>query len=304
MTNSDASHWSKSRETGSQWQFRLMMWLALYAPAALMEPLLWSIALVYVLHAQRSTTQASAIYLSRVLGSRPDLWDLHRHARMFAHVFVDRVRLLSGGLKRFRIDLCGEDLIERQSASGRGGVFVGAHFGSFEALRALDRTLPDLHVRYLMFPEHATMSTRLLNQLNPSVAERVISLQNGQLAMLQVFEALNQGEFVAFLGDRLVDPSNRSQIQIPFLGGMIKVPASPYVAAIAARVPVFFCAAPRLGEDHYAIQFSILYDGSPIERAERGDRIVAMAESYAAKLEVMCRRYPYNWFNFFNIWSE
>ncbi|MEM7120258.1 MAG: hypothetical protein AAF563_03205 [Pseudomonadota bacterium] len=281
-----------------------MRWLALHAHAVVMEPLLWSIALVYASQSQRLTTRASAIYLERILGRRPGLWDLHRHTNMFAHVFVDRVKLLSGGLDRFNLQVRGQDLIRRQHASGCGGVLVGAHFGSFEALRAFDRMLPGLQVHYLMYPEHATISTGLLNQLNPSVAERIIPLQDGQTAMLQVFEALNNGDFVAFLGDRLVDTSIRGQIQVPFLGDTIKVPTSPYIAAMAARVPLFFCTAPRLGKDHYAIEFSMLYDGSPVDRAERDDRIAALAESYTAKLDDMCRRYPYNWFNFFDIWSE
>ena len=304
MTSSDVSQWSTSRETGSPWQLRLMRWLALHAPAIVMEPLLWSITLVYALQSQRPTTRASALYLERILGRRASLRDLHRQTNMFAHVYVDRVKLLSGGLDRFKVQVSGADLIERQHAAGRGGILVGAHFGSFEVLRAFDRTLPDLRVRYLMYPEHATVSTGLLNQLNPSVADRIISLQDGQTAMLQVFEALNEGEFVAFLGDRLVDPSIRGQIQVPFLGDTINVPTSPYIAAIAARVPLFFCTAPRLGKDHYAIEFSMLYDGSPVERAERGERIAALAGSYAAKLEAMCRRHPFNWFNFFDIWSK
>lgn len=304
MMSNAVMHWSTSRETGSRRQLRLMRWLALHAPDALLEPLIWSISLAFACQSRLNTTQASAAYLDRALGRKSSLRDRHRHARMFAHVFIDRVKLLSSGLDGFKVDVCGQDMIEQRHASGRGGVLLGAHFGSFEALRAFERSLPGLRVRYLMYPDHALTSTALLNQLNSSVAERVISLQDGQLAMLEVFEALNRGEFVAFLGDRLLDPSVRSKIEVPFFGDAISVPTSPYIAAIAAHVPLFLCIAPRLGKDHYAIEFSMLYDGGAIERAERNDRITALAHSYAGELEAKCRRYPHNWFNFFDIWSE
>ena len=278
--------------------------LGLDAPALLVEPLIWCISLFFALQMRRATTQASAAYLGRVLGRPASLADRHRHARMFAHVFIDRVRLLSSGLDGFKVDVHGQHLIEQRHASGRGGVLLGAHFGSFEALRAFDRMLPGMRVRYLMYPEHTQTSADLLNQLNSSVAERIISLQDGQQAMLQVVEALDQGEFVAFLGDRLLDPSVRSQIEVPFLGEPIRLPTSPYIAAIAARVPLFLCIAPRLGRDHYAIEISMLYDGEPIDRTERSRQIATLAQTYAVKLEAMCRRYPDNWFNFFDIWSK
>ena len=195
-------------------------------------------------------------------------------------------------------------MIEELHASGRGAVLLGSHFGSFEALRAFDRALPGLRVRYLMFPDHSPTSTAMMSELNAEVASRVISLADGKLAMMETVEALSQGDFVAFLGDRLPNPTIRSQISVPFLGASIKLPTSPYIVAMIARVPLILCAAPRLGSSHYAIEFSMLYDGAPVQRSERSDHIARLAKSYVVELEDMCRGNPYNWFNFFDIWSE
>lgn len=303
MTTEATAEWARERESGSARQLRLMRWLALNAPAMLTEALIWSISLIYALQTKRPSTHASARYLERVLDRKPGLRERHRHARTFAQVFLDRVKFLTSGVDEFQIDVSGQQLIERQHASGRGGVLLGAHLGSFEALRSFDDTLPGLRVRYLMFPEHAPASTALLNELNADTANQVISLADGPQAMLEVYEALNNGEFIAFLGDRLPNPSTRSQLEIPFLGGSINLPTSPYIAAIAAGVPLFLCVAPRLGKKHYGIEFSELYDGTPVARAERRTQIAALANAYARYLESLCHRHPYNWFNFFNIWG-
>ena len=304
MTAETASQWARERESGAEWQLRLMRWLALNAPDSLMDALIWCIALVYACQAQRPSTAASQLYLQRVLDKKPGIRERHRHARTFAHVFLDRVKFLSSGVDDFEIDVSGQQLIERQHKSGRGGVLLGAHFGSFEALRSFDRALPGLRVRYLMFPEHAPASTALLNELNADTADQVISLTNGPQAMLEVYEALNNGEFVAFLGDRLPNISARSQLDVPFLGGSITLPTSPYIVAIAANVPLYLCVAPRLGKKHYGIEFSELYDGARVSRPERAERIAALAQTYADHLEGLCDRHPYNWFNFFDIWSR
>ncbi|MBT5943908.1 MAG: hypothetical protein HOK98_15420 [Rhodospirillaceae bacterium] len=304
MTTEATAQWRREQESGSARQLRLMRWLVLNAPAALTDTLIWFIALVYASQTRRPSTAASALYLKRVLNKEPGLRERHIHARTFAHVFRDRVTFLASGIDEFKIDVSGQQSIEQQHASGRGGVLLGAHFGSFEALRAYDDTHPDLRVRYLMFPEHAQASTALLNELNADTASQVISLADGFQAMLEVHEALNNGEFVAFLGDRVPNKSARSQLVAPFLGGSINLPASPYIAAIAAGVPLYLCVAPRLGKKHYGIEFSELYDGTPIPRDERRDRIATLASAYSNHLERLCHSHPYNWFNFFNIWSR
>jgi len=268
-----------------------------------MDSLIWLVSLVYACQTRRPSTHASGLYLRRVLGKAPGLYERRKHAHSFAHVFLDRVKLLSTGIDVFKIEAQGQQLIEDQHNTGRGGVLLGAHFGSFEALRSFDNTLPGLRVRYLMFPEHAPASTALLSELNTDTASQIISLSNGLHAMLEVHEALDNGEFVAFLGDRQPGTTARSQ-SVQFFGTSINLPTSPYIAAIAARVPLFFCVAPRLGKKHYGIEFSVLYDGAPVPRAERKDRIAELAQAYADHLESLCRRYPYNWFNFFDIWGK
>lgn len=302
MPSNISAHWALSREAGSRWQLRLMRWLALHAPSWLTGSLVWVVSLVFACQTGRPSTQASAIYLARILGRKAGLSDRHRHARVFAQVFLDRVKFLTGGLDGFDVEVRGKELVEKALVAGRGGVLLGAHFGSFEAMRALDRALPGLRVYYLMYPAHARHATALLDELNASVADRVISVQDSQQAMLEVFGALDRGDFVAFLGDRILTVSDRGQIEMPFLGRPIRVPTSPYAAAIAARAPLFFCAAPRTGKNRYAIEFSMLYDGAPIDRGARRERIVALAQRYVETLEGLCHRHPHNWFNFFDIW--
>ncbi len=298
-----SSDWTAVKESGSLWQLKLMRFLALRAPAFIVDPLLWLIALVFALNLKRPTTAASARYLTRALGREPSLMERQRHALAFSHVLLDRVRLLSDGAEGFSITAQGQELVSDLVAQDQGAVLLGAHFGSFEALRAFDRELPGLFVRYLMYPEHAQKSTALLSQLSPTLEERVISLANGPMAMIKVFETLDDGGFVAILGDRLPDNTVRSKVSVTFFGGQIDVPTSPYLSAMAAKVPLITSFANWERKDCYAARFSLLYDGTPVPRAQRAQYAQDLAQNYASALEDMCRRDPYNWFNFFDIWN-
>ncbi|MCI4662261.1 MAG: hypothetical protein MRY63_10645 [Neomegalonema sp.] len=290
------------REEGSRRQLRLMRWIGLRAPDWLTGPIIWAVSLYFSQRLERAATRGSTLFLTRVLGRAPTWRERHRHARMFAHVFLERTRLLAGGLDDFAINEEGGDLVRALVAEGKGGVLLGAHYGSFEALRAFDRGLNGLIVNYLMHPAHAQGSTRLLNELNPEVAQRVIVLSDGPAALIAAKEALERGEWIAILGDRLPESATRSRLHARFWGEDIALPNSPYVLAMAMRVPLIFCAARRLGRRRYEIEFKEIHDGSPVPRAERGARMQAMAEIFAAHLERLTRRDPYNWFNFFDIW--
>ncbi|HUS54709.1 MAG TPA: hypothetical protein VMY41_11990 [Thermohalobaculum sp.] len=298
-----ASAWVGEGERGSPLLLRLMSRLAKVAPGLVTDPLIWLISVYFTLFPSRAAAAASSVYLEKVLGHPPGFFERHRHVRTFAHVVLDRVRLLGSGIERFDVRSKHHALIERRLAEGRGGVLLSAHFGSFEVLRALDKTLPGLSVRYLMFPDNAQKTTPMLDQINPEVAAQVISLHDGYAAMLDIREALAAWSFVGFLGDRMPVENARAEVAVPFFGKPMRVPISPYLSAILAGVPLIMCFAPRVGSKTYEIEMFEIYDGAPVARGERDAKCRELAEAYAAKLEEMCRRYPYNWFNFFDIWD-
>jgi len=294
--------WRRMRERGNSAGLGGMRWLAQHAPAWVTDPLIWLISLYFTLFPSRVADAASRDYLRRVLGRPPDLADRHRHIRSFAHVVFERVGLLRTDTRRFDIRAVNREAVLRRLAEGRGGVLLGAHFGSFEALRAYDRALPGLTVRYLMFQDNAQASTQILDRLNPEVAAQVIRLEDGPGAMLAVREALEQGHFVAFLGDRLVSRNPRAEVEADFLGDPVRLPRSPYLAAILAGVPLILCFAARLGGKTYEIAFVEIYDGAGVARGGRDAKCGELAQRFADELARMCRRHPFNWFNFYDFW--
>ena len=300
----EQSNWSTQAEGGTPFAMRLLRWLALNVPRQVVSAVLWCVSLWFISQRTRPTTRAARNYLTRLNGTPPDQATLHRHALNFAEVAMDRPRLLRLGMAGADIQVRNSKPVHMALAEGRGGILLGAHFGSFEALRAFDRMLPGLNVRYLMFAEHAEASTRLLGELNPEVEARVIPLTDGPSAMLGVFDALMQGDFVAFLGDRQPDEALGDGIELEFLGAPIRVPTSPYVTAMAAKVPLILCFAPRLPSGRYLIEFLMLYDGAPVPRHQRDAKCRELAERYVEHLEDLCRRHPDNWFNFFDIWRD
>lgn len=294
--------WRQEPERGNITGLKLMRWLALNAPDWVTSPLLAAIALYFTMFSTRTARAAAEVYFCRLTGRSAGFADRFRQTLTYAHVILDRVRLLSEGVAAYHVTSSSAEIVERHHRSQSGGILLGAHFGSFEALRAFDRTLPGLSVRYLMHQENAGKIAALLDTLNPEVAAMVIPLTDGQSAMLAAREAIAEGSFVAFLGDRMTGPAERAAVEVDFLGAPMSVPRAPYQIAMLAGAPLVLCFAPRTGKRQYELTFIELHDGSPVARDSRDRVCRELAQAYAATLARMCRAHPHNWFNFFDVW--
>src|SRR5690606_29685055 len=84
-------------------------------------------------------------------GGRPaTLPDVARHIHTFAATILDRIFLLSGELHRFAIEVHGLPALVAHLDAGRGVLLFGSHLGSFEALRVLAATRPDIGLRVVL----------------------------------------------------------------------------------------------------------------------------------------------------------
>ena len=85
---------------------------------------------------------ASRDYLRRVLGRPARLYEVARHFHTFACAVLDRVFLVAGPPGDLSSRTEGLEHVTAIVASGRGCILLGAHFGSFEVLRAVAQACP------------------------------------------------------------------------------------------------------------------------------------------------------------------
>lgn len=301
MTVSARADWTQREERGSRAALTLMRWLSLGLGRRLSRLVLPFIALYFVVAAP-AARRASRAYLTRALG-RPATWlDVLRHFHAFASTVHDRAFLLNDRFDQFAIEL--ESVQEVDRALEAGGVFlIGAHFGSFEVLRAVTRSAAaqgrHYDVTMVMYEDNARRISAAIEALNPRGAPRIIALGRPD-AMLQVRQALDDGELVGFLADRTL--GDQPTIRVPFLGAAAPFPVGAFRLAAMLRRRVLLMQGIYLGGRRYRVRFAPLADFSNAA----GGRDTAVNEAvarFAAELEQACRAYPYNWFNFFDFWS-
>jgi len=239
--------------------------------------------------------RASAQWLG-LHGDRVGLRAVYRHFLHFGTVALDRFALVRGETDGFELDYVGREHVESRD----GGLLLGAHLGSFEAMGAFgrDHALP---VHPAMYTEHARRIQGLLRRAAPEVADRVVELTEGDPGViLKLRRLIDGGAWVALLGDRA---AGGRTVTVQFFGRPAEIAAGPYLLAAALRCPVIFVACVYDEPNRYRLQAEVLFERVDLPREDRDEGVRVHAQAFADRLEALAREHPLNWFNFYDFWG-
>ena len=294
-----SADWTRRPERGSLTLVRFMAWLSLAIGRRASRIPLRAIAAYFFLSSPAARA-ASRAYLRRCLGREPRLGERFAHFMAFATTIHDRVYFLQERDDAFEVEVVGPERLPKT-----GALLFGAHFGSFEALRAAGLRHGHRRVTMAMYEDNARQLNGVLAALSPAMLRDIVPLGNVG-SMIALHERLEVGDLVGVLADRT--PGSEPVVQVPFLGEAAAFPTGPMRMAAALKQPVFLMAGLYLGGNRYRVVFEPLADFSQPSAGARGDdrnaAIEAGVRAYAARLEALCREAPYNWFNFFDFWRK
>lgn len=293
--------WIERPEGGTPFGYRLISTFAKLCGRTAARVVLWPITLYFFMR-RGPERRASRVYLQRVLGRTPTALDVLRHIYVFAAVTLDRVFLLAERFKRFDVRMFGLDELRSKLAQERGVLLFGSHLGSFDALRVLAEFRQDLKVRVVIDTDQNPAISKVLNSLNPKLAESIINPRlDGARTALAIKEALDEKALVTLLVER-ARPGN-AVVMADFFGQPAPFPSGPWQLAAALKVPVVLCFGLYRGGNRYDLHFETFSDALTIERGHREAALRAVIERFAQRLEHYARLAPYNWFNFYDFWQ-
>jgi predicted LPLAT superfamily acyltransferase len=288
--------WATEPERSHMWALTLIRWIATGAGRTLTRLLLHPIALYFVL-ANGKARRASKDYLARALKRPATLADVYRHVHTFAGTVLDRIYFLQERFDLFDVRVTDGDVIHLPLQQGEGVITIGAHLGSFEAMRAGGEARGE-RVAMLMYENNARMINAMLAAVAPKAKLHTIAL--GQAgAMLALRRFLDGGGVAGLLGDRtLPGAAGRSRTYpIDFLGRPAPFSDGPFRLAAMLKRRVVFTAGLYHGGNRYELVFAELADFRPLTNEPREviDRLVREAlERYVRQIEAACVESPYN----------
>ncbi len=294
--------WLERPEGGGGFGMRLLVGVALRLGRKVARVVLLPVTAYFMLR-RGPERRASRAYLTRVLGRPPTWLEVARHFHVFAGVTLDRVYFLSDNLWRFDMRLLGLEQLHHAMDLGRGVLLIGAHVGSFDALRAASTLRPDVTLRVVLDAAHSPALSAILKQLNPQIAAGIIDpRKDGTSVALEIGAALNEGALVTMLADR-GRPGNATA-NVDFLGHPAEFPTAPWQIAAALHVPIVLCVGLYRGGNRYELNFELITEQLQIDRQQRQQQLSVLVQDFANRLAALLRTAPYNWFNFYDFWND
>jgi predicted LPLAT superfamily acyltransferase len=294
-----ASGWLDVAERGSLLGIWFMVGVCRLAGRAAARLFIGPLVVYFMLFAPRAR-RASRDYLQR-LGRPHGLLDVVAHVRRFAHCTLDRLFWAVGDSARFQVTLTGHEHLKALAETRRGALLMGAHLGSFEAMRGMaSRTSIPLNI--VGYFKNARLINGVLERLNPQGRTRVISIEPGVDFVLKLKERIEAGELVALLADR-VGLGDRV-VESTFLGAPARMPSGPFWLAATLGCPVYLTFGLYREPNRYDLYCEPFAERIELPRGAREEGARGYAQRFAGRLEHYCRLAPDNWFNFYDFWGS
>ena len=244
-----------------------------------------------------SQTTASWHYQRRRLqrGVLRSLVGLYSHYFNFGQALIDKMAMTAGAAGSFSFAYDNYEKALEIVGRHEGAIFIGAHIGNWEvASHFFGEYGKDISV--VMYQNEDRDIRELLEEMYGTLPFKPIAINVDPLgAMLEIKASLNSGGYVCFDGDRYVD--RNSAVPREFMGGKVMIPEGPYRIASKCRVPVIFFYAMR----EKGRRYRFIFEEMPLGSFKGPDGLI---DAYLNSLADKVKRYPMQWFNFYDFWED
>ncbi len=295
MADGESRKWTGKSRGGALGNWFFMVTLR-YLGVRAAYVLLAFVAPYFVFFAPKAT-RSTWRYYRRALGYGRvrTLGNVFAHFYTFGLTLVDRMALKHGIQKPYEFIYDNYDNFLRLLDSGTGVVIIGAHVGAWEVGAPYFREYGK-HMHIVMLDAEYERIKRVMENEAVEFDYKVIPLGgDGLNSVLEIKAALDRKEFVCFQGDRYMDDSNAQTVG--FMGGEAGFPKGVFKLATRLHVPIVFHYSMREKGCRYKFHFEI------VEGAEKMST-QTLVQRYAESLEQIVRKYPRQWFNFYDFWTK
>ena len=239
----------------------------------------------------RIRRKEAVINLKESLGYSSDLKSMARQA--FRHIGFTFIELLRYPLMKGRILTFFEtesiERLERIVPKDRPGIFVSAHFGSWEMLGAL---LPELGYRpaVLVKPQSNRLVNSLIEKYRKLVGIRVLSTDQ---SLKELILSIRRSDFLGIISDQ---DAGSQGVFVDFFGRKASTPTGAAMLALRYSVPLYVIMGLRISPEKYRFLIKEV-------QIEEGWRESEVTQAYTQIIEDIIRKNPEQYFWMHRRWK-
>ena len=271
----------------------LMKHLGIYAAYAL----LIFVAFYYFLFEWRSNGYMYYYFRHR-LGYSPlrAVVNLYLNYFTFGQTIIDKIAILAGLEEKFTYEFDGVESLHKLLDEQQSGILISAHIGNFEIAEPFFRKIDiDLKISTVTTDmEHSVIKEYLESISKNKPSNQFIYVKEDMSHIFKINDAIGDNKIVCFTGDRYFEGVR--SLKGTLLGAEATFPAGPFFIASRLKVPVLFVYVMKESRLHYHLYARV---------AEvKGCDAQALLDAYTENMDQILKKYPLQWFNYFNFWDE
>jgi len=224
-----------------------------------------------------------------------------KHFHFFGKILLDRMFQSQAKESMFKLDIHGRQHVAQAFESGNGALLLSAHVGGWDiSTRAMLLEYMKEKLAVAEFKVDDAMNTDQTTRKGDQLIQNKIKVNDGQVPILHYRNMLDAGQIVAIMADR---PLTDKLALVKFLGKFVPFDVTPFRIAASCNAPVIFCFAFKTGFKSYefVIDAPRFYQYTPGMDKDMLAR--SWVQEFASRLEGEVRKHPYQWLNFFPIFS-
>jgi predicted LPLAT superfamily acyltransferase len=217
---------------------------------------------------------------------------------IFGQILLDKIAMLAGFQHRFTFNFEGEDYLRQMKD---GGLLISAHVGNWEIAGQLLNRL-EKKINIILFDTEHRRIKGYLSDVYTNRNVHFIVIRDDYSHLQEIRDAFANGEIVAMHGDRYIE--GNKTIILDFFDKPAAFPIGPVNMAARFNVPVSFVFAVKEKLRHYHFfatpLLHVTFTRNPLKREET---LLSAIRVYVGKFEEIVRRYPLQWFNYYDFWK-
>ncbi|WP_294206420.1 lipid A biosynthesis acyltransferase [uncultured Chryseobacterium sp.] len=288
----------KGKSKGSIAGYKIFVWCIRNIGVRSSYFVLYFVAAYYFLFLNKSSRSIRYYFHNRLRYSTLKAkWSVFKSYFTFGTVLIDKTAISAGLRDQFTYEFDGIENLRNLLAAKKGGILISAHIGNFEIAEHFFADIDfDCQINLVTTDQEVTAIKEYLDSVAVKKSTtKFIYVKDDMSHIFEINDALSRNELICFTGDRYFEGSKYLEGEL--LGKSARFPAGPFLIASRLGVPVVYVYVMKEKKLHYHLYARMA------ENVKKRDA-QGLLSSYTKNLETMVRKYPLQWFNYFDFWDD
>ena len=213
----------------------------------------------------------------------------------FGQTIIDKFAISSGLRDKYTFEFDGGHNIDDIAKENNGGILISAHVGNFEiAQYFFEHAEEHTEINLVTTDNEHRAIKDYLESVSLESNMKFIIIKDDMSHIFDINNALRNNELICFTGDRYF--KGTKVLRENLFGKETNFPAGVFLLASRLKVPVIFLYIMKEPKLHY----HFYAEKATFKNRDAQD----LLKQYTKSIEKKIKKYPYQWFNYFDFWND